>query len=149
MTLINVAERIMLTNYTERAGASIPTLTPTYPDLAGKVAVVTGGSRGIGAAICRLLAANGVKVVVNGRDEEAIDAVIREINFDCGQAVHGRYQSDRYLSHRAELFTRHDRASPRLDHHNGLNGWTPAGPVIGSLRRGQGGHCDVLAPCSQ
>ena len=60
---------------------------PDYPDLAGKVAVVTGGSRGIGAAICRLLAANEAKVVVNGRDPEAIDEVIREINFDCGEAT--------------------------------------------------------------
>jgi len=34
--------------------------TPAYPDLAGKVGVVTGGSGGIGAATCRLLAANGV-----------------------------------------------------------------------------------------
>jgi 3-oxoacyl-[acyl-carrier protein] reductase len=31
---------------------------PTYPDLANKVAVITGGSRGIGAATCRLLAQN-------------------------------------------------------------------------------------------
>ena len=33
--------------------AQVP--VPTYPDLAGKVAVVTGGSRRIGAAACRLL----------------------------------------------------------------------------------------------
>src|SRR5215210_3509015 len=52
---------------------------PTYPDLAGKVAVVTGGSGGIGAATCRLLAANGAKVVVNGRDEAKIGPVVDAI----------------------------------------------------------------------
>jgi 3-oxoacyl-[acyl-carrier protein] reductase len=61
--------------------------TPTYPDLANKVAVVTGGSRGIGATTCRLLAANGVKVVVNGRDEAAINAVVSRIQSDDGQAI--------------------------------------------------------------
>jgi len=60
---------------------------PTYPDLAGKVAVVTGGSGGIGAATCRMLAANGAKVVVNGRDETRIDAVVGEILADGGQAI--------------------------------------------------------------
>jgi len=60
---------------------------PTYPDLAGKVAVVTGGSRGIGATTCRLLAANGVKVVVNGRDEAAISAVVGAIKPNGGQAI--------------------------------------------------------------
>ena len=59
----------------------------TYPDLAGKVAVVTGGSGGIGAATCRLLAANGVKVVVNGRDEAKIDAVVDTIQAAGGEAV--------------------------------------------------------------
>ncbi len=63
------------------------TLCPTYPDLAGKVAVVTGGSRGIGAAICRALAANRVKVVVNGRDQAAIDAVLEAIWDNGGQAI--------------------------------------------------------------
>jgi 3-oxoacyl-[acyl-carrier protein] reductase len=59
----------------------------SYPDLAGKVALVTGGSRGIGAATCRALAANGVKVAVNGRDQAAIDAVVAKIAADGGTAV--------------------------------------------------------------
>jgi 3-oxoacyl-[acyl-carrier protein] reductase len=49
--------------------------------------VVTGGSGGIGAATCRLLAANGVKVAVNGRDEARIDAVVSEIRAAGGEAV--------------------------------------------------------------
>ena len=63
-----------MTPETEERGASV---IPGYPDLSGKVAVVTGGSRGIGAATCRLLAANGVKVAVNGRNEAAIGTVRR------------------------------------------------------------------------
>jgi 3-oxoacyl-[acyl-carrier protein] reductase len=51
---------------------------PTYPDLAGKVAVVTGGSKGIGAATAILLGHNGARVAVCGRDEEAIERVRSE-----------------------------------------------------------------------
>jgi 3-oxoacyl-[acyl-carrier protein] reductase len=50
-----------------------------HEDLAGKVAFVTGGSRGLGAAACRALAANGAKVAVNGRDTAAIDGVVDEL----------------------------------------------------------------------
>jgi 3-oxoacyl-[acyl-carrier protein] reductase len=60
---------------------------PIYPDLAGKVAVVTGGSGGIGAATCRLLAANGARVAVNGRDQARIQAVVDAIHADGGEAI--------------------------------------------------------------
>jgi 3-oxoacyl-[acyl-carrier protein] reductase len=60
---------------------------PTYPDLAGKVALVTGGSGGIGAATCLLLASNGVNVAVHGRDQAKIDAVVDEIDSNGGRAI--------------------------------------------------------------
>ena len=47
-----------------------------YPDLEGKVALVTGGSKGIGAATCEALVANGVAVAVNGRSQEGLDAFV-------------------------------------------------------------------------
>lgn len=44
--------------------------------LAGLTAVVTGGSSGIGAAIVRVLAAEGCNVVFCGRNQERIDAML-------------------------------------------------------------------------
>jgi 3-oxoacyl-[acyl-carrier protein] reductase len=58
-----------------------------YPDLAGRVALVTGGSKGIGAETCRALAANGARVAVNGRDQAAIDAVVAECRALGAEAV--------------------------------------------------------------
>ena len=47
--------------------------------LKGKVALITGSSRGIGAAIARRFAREGSKVVVHGRDMSALRAVVQEI----------------------------------------------------------------------
>jgi 3-oxoacyl-[acyl-carrier protein] reductase len=63
------------------------TRTPTFPDLAGKVAVVTGGSRGIGAATCVALGANGARVAVGGRDTNAIAEVVEATRAAGGEAV--------------------------------------------------------------
>lgn len=49
-----------------------------YSELNGMVAVITGGSRGIGAATARAFAAEGARVAVIGRDREALDQVAKE-----------------------------------------------------------------------
>lgn len=48
-------------------------------DLTGRVAVVTGGGRGIGAAVARGLAAAGARVVVSARSGGQLDGVVAEI----------------------------------------------------------------------
>lgn len=60
---------------------------PCYPDLAGKVAAITGGSRGIGAECARMLAANGVKLALNGRSGSALDRLLTELHADGATAV--------------------------------------------------------------
>lgn len=56
-------------------------------DLAGKVAIVTGSSRGIGKASAEALADAGAKVVISSRKQDACDAVAAEINAKHGEGT--------------------------------------------------------------
>ncbi len=56
--------------------------------LADKVAVVAGGSKGIGAATARLLAEEGAKLLLAARGEEALAATRAALHDDTGAEVH-------------------------------------------------------------
>ena len=61
----------------------------TLFDMTGKVALITGSSRGIGRAIAERMAEHGARVVISSRKQEVCDQVAAEINgrFGKGRAI--------------------------------------------------------------
>jgi NAD(P)-dependent dehydrogenase (short-subunit alcohol dehydrogenase family) len=64
-----------------------PVQTGANRRLAGKVALVTGASRGIGAMTARLFAQEGARVVLAARSEEEMARIVAEIKADGGEAM--------------------------------------------------------------
>ena len=56
-------------------------------DLTGKVAVVTGSTKGIGKAIAEELSVHGAKVIITSRKATACDAVAQKIRKTGGEAM--------------------------------------------------------------
>ena len=82
--------------------------------LAGRVVIITGGTRGIGLASARLLAEDGASVVVSGRDAGRLEAVTRELEA-AGKAILSvaadvakREDADRLVEAARERFGRID-----------------------------------------
>ena len=59
----------------------------TLFDMSGKVAVITGSSRGIGRAIAERMAEHGANVVISSRKKAACDEVAKAINDRCGKQL--------------------------------------------------------------
>src|SRR5262244_927813 len=78
-------------------------------NLEGRVAVVTGGGRGIGAAIARNLAAQGAHVVVAGRSQGPLEEVVAAV-----RAAGGRADWSRCDVSRADEVTALAAAAKRL-----------------------------------
>ena len=55
--------------------------------LKDKVALVTGSSRGIGAAVAKILAREGAKVAIHGRDESALARVAAELEWTDSRVI--------------------------------------------------------------
>src|SRR5260370_11937935 len=80
-------------------------------DLTGKVAVVTGSSRGMGRAIAERFAEHGAKVVISSRKAEACEAVVAAIDAKYGAgraiAIPANISSKEDLKHLAEAAAAH------------------------------------------
>ncbi|MCL2731031.1 MAG: SDR family NAD(P)-dependent oxidoreductase, partial [Actinomycetia bacterium] len=69
---------------TPKTDPMTPKSTPAN-GLRSRVALVTGSSRGIGAAVATRFARAGAHVVVHGRDAEAVEAVRARISWEGGK----------------------------------------------------------------
>ena len=88
----------------------------TLFDMSGKVAVITGSTRGIGRAIAERMAEHGAKVVISSRKQDVCDQVAKEIDDRYGKgravAIPANISSKENLQH---LVDESNRAFGRID----------------------------------
>jgi NAD(P)-dependent dehydrogenase (short-subunit alcohol dehydrogenase family) len=93
----------------------------------GKVALVTGASRGIGYGIAEALVARGDRVVITGRDEDALKAAAESLGADRVLAVAGKAHDE---AHQAAVVERAMETFGRIDHLVNNAGTNPVfGPI--------------------
>ncbi|MGW3957948.1 SDR family oxidoreductase [Streptomyces sp. NPDC004752] len=82
------------------------------PEPSGKVALVTGASRGIGYGVAEALVARGDRVCITGRGEDALKEAVERLGSDRVVAVAGKAHD---LAHQAEAVERTMDAFGRVD----------------------------------
>ncbi|MCZ7415526.1 SDR family oxidoreductase [Streptomyces sp. WMMC897] len=98
----------------------------TTPDT-GRVALITGGSRGIGYGIARALVARGDRVCITGRNEESLKEAVDALGPERAMGVAGKARDE---AHQAEVVERVMDAWGRVDHLVNNAGTNPVfGPI--------------------
>ncbi|ANP53750.1 3-oxoacyl-[acyl-carrier protein] reductase [Streptomyces griseochromogenes] len=82
------------------------------PELSGKVALVTGASRGIGYGVAEALVARGDRVCITGRGEDALKEAVEKLGSERVVAVAGKAHD---LAHQTEVVERAMEAFGRID----------------------------------
>ncbi|MGW6737235.1 SDR family oxidoreductase [Streptomyces sp. NPDC055013] len=97
------------------------------PELSGKVALVTGASRGIGYGVAEALVARGDRVCITGRNEDALKEAVEQLGADRAIYVAGKAHDE---AHQAVAVERTMEAFGRVDHLVNNAGTNPVfGPI--------------------
>ncbi|MFJ8931168.1 MULTISPECIES: SDR family oxidoreductase [unclassified Streptomyces] len=86
--------------------------TSELPELSGKVALITGASRGIGYGIAEALIARGDRVCITGRGEDALKEAVEQLGSDRAVYVAGKAHDE---AHQAAAVERTMEAFGRVD----------------------------------
>ncbi|MBC2864294.1 SDR family oxidoreductase [Streptomyces mexicanus] len=97
------------------------------PELSGKVALVTGASRGIGYGVAEALVARGDRVCITGRNEDSLKEAVERLGSERVIAVAGKAHDE---AHQAEAVARVMEAFGRVDYLVNNAGTNPVfGPI--------------------
>ncbi|MFF1294294.1 MULTISPECIES: SDR family oxidoreductase [unclassified Streptomyces] len=97
------------------------------PELSGKVALVTGASRGIGYGVAEALVARGDRVIITGRNEDALKEAVERLGADRVVGVAGKAHDE---EHQAVAVARAMEAFGRVDYLINNAGTNPVfGPI--------------------
>jgi len=102
-------------------------MTSQLPELSGKVALITGASRGIGYGIAEALVARGDRVVITGRTEDSLKEAVEQLGAERAVHVAGKAHDE---AHQTAAVERAMEAFGRVDYLINNAGTNPVfGPI--------------------